>query len=194
MDLQTKYYERLRRKFYSKREIVGWGSQKSQEMRFKILTDNFKNIKVKNILDIGCGRGDLAQFLKKKKIKINYCGLDINKEFINIAKKKNPLDNFKVGNFLKVKLKNFDIIFISGVFNLRMEKHNKWMCGFIRKALKKTNKILVFNCLSAHAPKKNRKYFYLDPSKVSNIGLKNNLKFIIDHTYADHDVSFIVFK
>ena len=40
------------------------------------------------MLDVGCGKGDMLNFIINKKIKtIKYSGLDLNKNFINIAKK-----------------------------------------------------------------------------------------------------------
>ena len=125
MKKQIYYYEKLRRKFFSKREIVGWGSKNSQEMRFKILEEILKKHNCKTVLDIGCGRGDLISYLKKKKISIKYTGLDINNKFIDIAKKLNPKNNFIFADFLKKDLPNFDVIFISGLFNLKMQHHKK---------------------------------------------------------------------
>ena len=194
MKKQINYYEKLRRKFFSKREIVGWGSRNSQEMRFKVLEEILKKYNCKTVLDIGCGRGDLISYLKKKKISIRYTGLDINDKFIDIAKKLNPKNNFIFADFLKKDLSNFDVIFISGLFNLKMQNHKKWMKLFIDKAIKKTKKILIFNCLSNKAPQRKKKFFYINPKNVISDFMGNNKKFIIDHSYADHDVSFIIFK
>ena len=65
---------------------------------------------------------------------------------------------------------------------------------FIDKAIKKTKKILIFNCLSNKAPQRKKKFFYINPKNVISDFVGNNKKFIIDHSYADHDVSFIIFK
>jgi len=191
---QIQYYEKLREKFRTKREIVGWGSKKSQQMRFNVIKNYIKENNCKNLLDIGCGRGDLVNYLNKNQIKIKYIGLDINHNFIQIAKKRNPKNFFRVGNFLNTKIKSFDLIFISGIFNLKMKNHEKFMKTFIKKAFKKTKKILIFNCLSANAKIKKKLHYYINPFEISKNYNINLEKLIIDHSYADHDVSFILFK
>ena len=52
---------------------------------------NLKNLK--DLLDVGCGTGLHAAYLKKKKF--NVCGVDISNEMLRIAKKKNPKIVFK---------------------------------------------------------------------------------------------------
>lgn len=47
---------------------IGWDNNKNQELRFKNIfkVANLKDCK--NILDIGCGFGDLSTYIKKKKL------------------------------------------------------------------------------------------------------------------------------
>ena len=52
---------------------------------------NLKNLK--DLLDVGCGTGLHAAYLKKKKF--NVCGVDISNEMLRIAKKQNPKIVFK---------------------------------------------------------------------------------------------------
>ena len=55
-------------------------------MRFNVIKNYLKENNCKNLLDIGCGRGDLVNYLNKNQIKIKYIGLDINHNFIQIAR------------------------------------------------------------------------------------------------------------
>jgi len=70
--------------------------------RYKNLLDLFKSIKTKdgdeiNVTDIGCGVGKSYELLNAN-YKINYCGIEANKGFYDIA-------NERYGDF-----KNFDIV------------------------------------------------------------------------------------
>ena len=67
------------------------------------------------IYDVGCGFGDLYTFLNKKKIKFDYTGLDINKNFLEFARKKNA--RFIQFDLRKDKIPKADWIISSGVFN-----------------------------------------------------------------------------
>ena len=73
------------------------GEQKGRtELRFDILTQ-IGNLNNSKILDVGCGFGYLLTYLKKHKKKIRYTGVEVNSDFIEIAKKKHPDQVFKVG-------------------------------------------------------------------------------------------------
>lgn len=76
-----------------------------------------KNIRDNNkILDIGCGNGRLLTVLKDKNI--DYLGVDISENLINLAKKKFFEYKFLVGDILELgKLKeiNYDYIFCIAV-------------------------------------------------------------------------------
>jgi trans-aconitate methyltransferase len=68
----------------------------------------FKQNKSHTVLDIGCGTGVHHKYLKKH---FSIDGLDINKDFLNIAKKKNPECNYYERNMINFSLdKEYDII------------------------------------------------------------------------------------
>jgi ubiquinone/menaquinone biosynthesis C-methylase UbiE len=72
----------------------------------KILKNlNLKNFK--NILDVGCGTGSHASYLKKKGFNIS--GVDISSKMLKIARKKNPKIKFK--NINSKISKKFDICY-----------------------------------------------------------------------------------
>src|SRR5688572_25889826 len=93
MDLKKIAQETLER--YSARyhslgrhiRTLGWGSEEQQGYRFEntLHAGDFNN---KSILDIGCGFGDYANFLRRHKIQFaSYTGWDLNPDFINEARK-----------------------------------------------------------------------------------------------------------
>ncbi len=89
----------------------------------KYLISNF----IKNndsVLDIGCGQGGLYEILKKKYKKIQYTGIDFNKNMIELAQSKflnakfycfTKKDYF---NFFK---KKFDVVVIFGILHLNSD-------------------------------------------------------------------------
>lgn len=195
MKIQKKYYDNLIKKYKNSRKIAGWGSKSSQEKRFQILTKNLeKNSKFK-LLDVGCGRGDLLSYIKKKKYKkIIYTGLDLNNNLIKIAKKKHKNKNFIFGDFINKRIKNYDVIFVSGLLNLKVKNHSSWLRKIIKRGIFKSNKLFIFNILSTYAPFKENRFFYADPLNLSKFIKKFTKKYIIDHTYFDHDFSIIIYK
>ena len=68
---------------------------KEFELFFPYLKENDR------ILDVGCGNGRLAGFLKNK-IKIDYLGIDNNRKLIGLAKKRHPFAKFKIADMGKL--------------------------------------------------------------------------------------------
>ena len=97
------------------------------------LNKNFKN-KI-NILELGCGNGNISKFLIKKQKKKNFFYLsDISKEAIKHAKKNIKYDNiiYKVGSIFHPWNRKFDLI-ISDVsaINDYVAKKSDWYNGVV---------------------------------------------------------------
>ncbi len=72
---------------------------------------NEENKKVIKVLDLGCGTGLHTKELIKRRYSVS--GLDLSKEMIEIAKKRNPSAKFYVGD-----MSNFDLIKNEGKFDI----------------------------------------------------------------------------
>ena len=93
---------------------------------------NLIKTKNPNLLDIGCGPGNITKYLKLKRPAFNISGLDVQVKMIELAKKNNPSDNFEVMDIrlLENEQRKFDTI----------------VCGFILPYLSsKDRKILIKN-------------------------------------------------
>ena len=94
IDYNDKFYDQLIKKELGKNFLtVGWGSKKTQRIRFENIYKYFDKNNF-SVLDVGCGLGDFYSFLKKKKINFKYTGIDINEVFINKCKRKYKNINF----------------------------------------------------------------------------------------------------
>lgn len=105
------------------------------------MMDNEKN-KNKNILDIGCAKGELLSFLKKRGF-MNLWGIDFSKEMIDICRH-NKIENVSVQDAERIYYKDnsFDIIIASGLIEY-LKEDNKFIeeC----KRLLKNNGILIIS-------------------------------------------------
>lgn len=71
------------------------------------------------VLDFGCGNGRLAKFLENKKI--NYFGVDVSQNLVNIAKKKYPEKIFSKIN--RQDSLSFNDIFFNKIFAIAVFHH-----------------------------------------------------------------------
>lgn len=77
---------------------------------------NRRRTKIKSILEIGCGAGIYPINYKSLFEGIEYTGLDISKPAIKYCKARSEF-NFILGDFLKLELKSFDMVFSRSVID-----------------------------------------------------------------------------
>ena len=160
-DNRTKYYKEITHVYeMDSSEIVGWmDGKKNQLKRFDTLLD----IGVKNgdtILDFGCGVGHMIEHINDIGLRVNYTGIDLNKDAIRKAKTAfmvsdimgiRPMESptgivFSHGSVKDIK-ENYDWILASGVFNYKFPKAE--MNQTVNKLLDHANKGIAFNLLEA---------------------------------------------
>lgn len=104
-----------------------------QEMRF--LFDDFLQPHDK-ALDLGCGNGRFFEVMQGKEV--DYYGVDISEELIEIAKQQYPQTNFQVGSALNIPFNNnfFDKVYLIAVL------HNIPSKSFRLQALEEAKRVL----------------------------------------------------
>ena len=100
--------------------------------------NNFNFKKIKRIIDIGCGIGEVLKFLKNDKLFINsdLIGFDINKYAIKIAKKNSSI-KFICKNYIKFSKKRSDLLICADVF-----EHIEDNISFLKKLLNRSQYFL----------------------------------------------------
>ena len=85
----------------------------------------------KSIMDIGCGTGTLVEYLKPRE----YLGVDLNPDFIKLARKKYPQYDFKVLNIVTQKFpdRKFKYLFIMNVLHHLTDEQIAKMFAKIRQ-------------------------------------------------------------
>lgn len=89
-----------------------------QELRFRAV-DPFVSRPGVRILDYGCGLGYLYAYLHAARREAVYTGVDILPEFVAACRAKHPEAEFRVVEAAGDIAGSYDVVFASGVFNLR---------------------------------------------------------------------------
>lgn len=181
-----KYNIELNKFGKNNRRSIFWTKDK-QDMRFNtLLGEKFKSSGF-SILDYGCGFCDLKMYLVKNYYLMKYHGCDINENFINIAKKEYDDDIFLISNVYDIR-KSYDIILVSGTFNLLCIEDEIEMKNYVFQQLKylfeKCNYMLTVNFLS-HLTDEQYKYpdhFYINPLELYDFAINNLTKRVIINT------------
>jgi 2-polyprenyl-3-methyl-5-hydroxy-6-metoxy-1,4-benzoquinol methylase len=129
---------------------VHWSDPQGQEIRFRVLSQ-IANLNGQNVLDVGCGLGDLLTFFEKNKTTISYTGIDIIPEFIESAKEQHPYARFELKN-IEHMTETFDYVLASGALSFKVENNNEYYFGIIKKMFSLSKKGLAFNMLNHDVP------------------------------------------
>lgn len=160
------FYDRHLKDFGDHPQAVRW-TPGGQVRRYEILLDIAGECSGKKVLDFGCGKGDFYGFLKRKSIHMDYCGIDINRSLIDFAERKYPEAEFLALDIEEDTFdREFDIIFICGVFNLRVGGIRDSVWNVLSKVFSLCREALHFNGLSSYTAWKDVELYYLDPAEL----------------------------
>ena len=174
-----------------------WNSKESQENRFKNLTElllNYTSNKVDNttrIADIGCGYGDLYQFLKKNfEKKFSYKGYDINADFVNFCKTSNR-DKNEIFFVSDHPIEDCDFSVMNGTYNYAVYKSvyrwEKYLIHNLKKNFEKSKEGIIFNLQQARSPKIVNSIFY-----TSRVLMEENSTLFTLFTTTQHLTIYIL--
>jgi SAM-dependent methyltransferase len=195
-DQLLSFYNFHLKKFGDRPEALRWTPQ-GQLKRYQTLADIAPASELNNatVLDYGCGTGDFYKFLKRRGITVKYTGVDINENFIDLAKKKYPECTFRVMNGDDDSFEGFyDYIFICGVFNLRVPGVQDDLRDALTTLFKHCNKALGLNALSSHTPVKDMELNYTSPEDMVKFAIENlSPSVALRHDRVQHDFTLCVY-
>lgn len=177
-----KLYNKLFDNYGNSPNAVKARDSKQQYLRFKELVDIICLKNNDKILDVGCGLGDLSEYLRERKFKVEYLGVDFVDGFINSARKHYGDSKTK---FLRLDIKNqdfpkkYDWLILSGLFNDRKKNSNKFMLKIIQKMFRSSKKGIAFNSLSKYVDYEDKSLFYSHPDKITQFCIKNLSKYVV---------------
>ncbi len=100
---------------------LGWKSMESQTKRFEVIASAW-NLNGTSILDVGCGYGDLKEYLDQRFTGFHYTGIDQQPEFIAEAKQiyiNSPHTYFFQTDFNQADFPKVDYVVASGSLSYR---------------------------------------------------------------------------
>lgn len=165
------FYSSHLKKFGDTPQSVRW-TPDGQLRKYKTLLGIASDFSGKTILDFGCGKGDFYGYVKEKGLSVHYCGIDINKHLIKLARRKYPEAEFIATDIDETELNRyFDMIFVCGVFNLRVAGIEESMKSILKKLFRLCKEALHVNLLTYYVPKRTVELFYVKPEEILNFAI-----------------------
>ena len=183
---------------------VDWPKAEDVDKRHQVMLEIFKKDQSENItlLDFGCGVSHLFEYMRQYGYDhVQYAGLDILEEYVEVAKKKYPGNTYYCQDILKSTgdLPMFDYVIMNGVFTQKLELSLEEMFSFLKELLVKVfrhaNKGIAFNVMSKQVDRENEGNFHLGMDALSEF-ITNEMtqNFIIRHDYGLYEYTVYVYK
>lgn len=171
-------------------KALNWGSQSSQELRFRILSEIGIN-KGASILDVGCGLGDFFAWQNTQGLELGYTGIDITPAMIASAKERFPSALFLENKLDEMINQSFDYVIASGIFYMRMQRPREYFERTVAKLFDKCKQGISFNSLSMWCKSQNKHEFYADPLRSIDFCRSLSPHVVLRHDY--HPCDFTIY-
>ena len=190
----TEDYEKSLREYGESPKSLLWWDYRSMAIRFRELVKDVP-LDGKAVLDAGCGMGDLLPYLYAKSTTFTSLGVDKNRGFIDIAKKRYEGHSFKVGDPFKDRAGDFDVVISSGVMN---GNHQGWLAKrkrMIEALYAQTIQVLAFNMAGGLRPIPNDSLIaYADAQEIFDFCKALTPRAGLRTDYLHKDFTVVVFK
>lgn len=181
-----------------------WKTKGAAHQRFRQFWAeiDFSNM---SVLDVGCGFGELGNFLTKRYENVIYKGVDIMPEFINNGRKIYPSLDLEVMDFFKQpKPEVFNTIICSGALNSNVgteEENIKFRKDAIKTMFDHTTDVLAFNMSGGHPTKVNppdgeasSNIWYSDSLEILEYCMSLTRRVILRQNYHPSDFTIFMYK
>ena len=183
-------------------EAAHWVGKEKTWLRFTMLTQ-IDSLSHKRCLDFGCGNGLLLDYLLENDIKCEYHGWDISDKMIDVCKQRHPGYNFQCIDVLEEGMESFhgefDYIFISGVFHIKVDGsvsiHKEWIKEILSILWPICNQGISVNFLSEYVDWREQDLFYCDIDEMLRFTVETlSRHVVIRHDYPLFEFTLYIYK
>lgn len=192
----ARWYEEKVRKHGFDHRGLGFRNRSSQEKRFEALL-GLGEFSGRRVLDVGCGFGDLLDFLMLHGIRPIYTGLDVCRPMIQRCQERFPGDvaHFACADVLEYQPEQqFDYVVASGLFGLDAEGARERIRPTLERLFGWSRIGAAVNFLSANYPRPVEGRIYVEPGKALEAGLALTPAARLDHSYLPNDFTLHLYK
>ncbi len=194
--LESYYHDRLGKGGISSLQL-GWENREAHYARFATLAESVQLVD-RSILDVGCGLGDLCEFLDEEGIACNYLGVDLLEEMINRARHRFPSRRFRVLDLISDPAsagETFDVVYSSGVFNLRASANQSFLSKAFDSFVALSNHHIVVSLLDERSPDRDDTlYCYHNQEQVTALLQRPGWTIAVVSDYLPNDFTIIASK
>ena len=178
---------------------VDWNSLESQELRFALLANLWRDAADASILDYGCGYGALADYLRARGHRGAYVGYDVSEAMAEAAHTRVASLNACRVTAKREDLQPADFAVASGVFNVKQDADEDTWRAYIWETVADLAALgtrgFAFNALTSYsdADKRRPDLYYADPLEAVDRCKRAYSRFVtLVHDYPLYEFTIIV--
>lgn len=188
-----KYHHEFIKKYgIASHQALGWQRKNNQLLRFEKLIEGLE-LEDSTVMDIGCGTGDLLNYLVSQKIQCYYTGIDHLKDFIEYAGnmyKDQGTARFLLGDFWTADLGQYDFVIASGSLSYHHSDPN-FIYKMIAHLFSLSKKAFAFN-LMERTEKNDAGLLSYNKNEIVDFCQKLSSQVIVKDAYLDSDFAIIM--
>jgi SAM-dependent methyltransferase len=188
------YYDQLVDRFGHNPRAVDAGSWKSLRKRYGVLSAAIP-VGCRSVLEVGCGLGDLGQYLHREFPLMRYTGIDVSPRMIEEGHRVHPRLDLRQGNVLDRSLTgSYDVVLAQGIFYRLGPEAERKSFQLIKKMVSKARRVVAFCAISTWADRRNSSEFYVDPAWLVTQCRRLTRFLALRHDYHPGDVAVYLYK
>lgn len=190
-----RYAERIRR-LGPTVQALGWRDGSQQALRFQVLTEGIQPLAKRSLLDVGCGFGDLYDFLTERGIEVHYTGCDVSPDVLVVARERHPHLVFEERDILENPYPDevFDYVVMSGVFNHVIQDNEAFVERMLRAAFRACKLGITANMVTEEVDYREDYLYYSNPERVLRFCLGLSRYVTLRQDYPLYEFTVFVYR
>ncbi len=193
------HYEAQLERFGPTARGMDWKDEASQHLRFSVLCA-VCDLSGKSVLDVGAGAGHLHNFMRERRITVEYHGTDLSAAMVEAARRLHPGVPFeRCDLLLDPPRTKYDVVLCSGLFHVKLDHGEEaWRLfveATVRRMFESCQIAIAFNLMSDHVNFRSPQLFYANPGEVVDFCRRELSPFVtVRHDYPLHEFTTYVYR
>jgi SAM-dependent methyltransferase len=173
---------------------IGWKGREDQALRFEVLCD-IADLTGKRVCDIGCGFGDMYDYLSSRFGRVAYTGIDLAPSLVEKARELHPGVDFRVRDILEDRLTDrFDYFLLSGALNYRFADNMKLTRDMLALMFELADEGVAVNFLTSYVNYEHPRNFHHNPEAVFALARSMTRWVTTRHDYGLWEFTLFMYK